>query len=135
MTRAAMSAITRQDLTTILLFGIHIAKIDDNFDVWEKRILKRFADRMHLSDAERAELLHQEISLGRELRNLSSKDALTLLVKTLCAVSYVDGKANDEELQFIERVVSASGEPVMLMPREEWGVYEEEVFHTLDEVA
>lgn len=34
-----MSEMTRDDMKTILLFGIHLAKIDGNFDVWEKKVL------------------------------------------------------------------------------------------------
>lgn len=128
-----MSQLTRQDLLTIMLFASHIAKIDDNFDQGEKEIMQRIAAAIHLTDAEKLGLASQGVSLGKSMQALSSTAAKQLMVKTLCVVCFVDGSANKKELEFIERVVGHLGEQVFLLPREEWGTYEAEVFKALAE--
>ena len=130
-----MSDISRDALKTILLFAVHIAKIDDDFDPWEKKILRRFATEMGLTDEEKQELAQTKVSLVKSLRNLKSADANHLLIKTLCAVSFVDGAATGDELEFIEKVVVKLETQVFILPREEWGQYEDEVFNTLLEVG
>lgn len=129
-----MAAITREELKTILLFGVHIAKLDKNFDIWERKILSRFAAAMKLSDEERKKLGQQRFSLGKGLGALESSAARQLLVKLMCAVSFVDGSASDQELDFIERVVTKLKSQVFILPREDWGRYEKEVFKTLEEI-
>ena len=37
-----MSEISRADLKTILLFAVHIAKVDDDFDPWENEGVGHF---------------------------------------------------------------------------------------------
>ncbi len=86
-----MTTVNRKDLKTILLFGIHIAKVDTEFVVWEKQILARFAEAMKLSEAEKTELANQGISLSEGLSALSGVEAKHLLLKTLCSVAYSDG--------------------------------------------
>lgn len=130
-----MNGVSREDLKTILLFAAHIAKLDNSFDVWEKRILRRFANTMHLSQAEKHELAHRRASLIRSLQSLSSTEARQLLVKTLCAVSYVDGTAGEAELEFIEKVVMRLDTQVFILPKEEWGQYENEVFDSLERLT
>ena len=126
-----MAAISRDDLRTIIRFGIHIARIDGNFDAFEKKVLRRFADTMGLSEDDRAELLKGEASLATGLRSLANKDSKNLLVKALCAIAHADGKANKDEIDFIQRVISKLGEAVFVDSREEWGRYEEEVVKIL----
>lgn len=128
-----MSVISREDLRTILMFGVHIGKVDDTFDVWEKQILKRFADAINLSQEERGDIAEQEISLRHGLDSLSSAEARNLLIKTLCAVSYADGNTHPRELEFIEKVITRAGATVMVLPREEWGLYEKEIFDDLQQ--
>lgn len=126
-----MAAISRDDLRTIIRFGIHIARIDGNFDAFEKKVLRRFADTMGLSAADRDELLKGEASLATGLKSLHTKDSKNLLVKTLCAIAHADGTANKDELDFIQRVISKLGESVFVDAREEWGRYEDEVVKIL----
>jgi tellurite resistance protein len=129
-----MAKISRDELMTILMFGVHIAKLDSNFDVWERKILARFAAAMRLSDKERGALAHQRISLSKGLHSLESGDARNLLVKVLCAVAHVDGKASELELEFIEKVVVKLKGQVFILPREDWGRYEAEVFTTIESI-
>ena len=129
-----MPAISREELKTILAFGVHIARLDKKFDIWERKILSRFASAMKLSEEERRKLATERISLGQGLNALSSDQARFLLVKLMCAVSFVDGSASDDELGFIERVVTRLKSQVFILPREEWGRYEKEVFKTLEEL-
>jgi tellurite resistance protein len=129
-----MAAITRQDLRTILRFGIHIARVDNEFVTLEKKMLERIADSIGLTPQERQEIIQGEASLAEGLKRLSSHAARDLLVKTLCAVSHADGKATPEELEFINKVIEKLGESVFVYPREEWGRYEKEVIDILTKV-
>jgi uncharacterized tellurite resistance protein B-like protein len=129
-----MSSISRDELKTILAFGVHIAKLDKKFAVWERKILARFAEAMKLSEEERRTLAHQRFSLSQGLDAIGSDEARVLLVKLMCAVSFVDGSASDANMEFIERVVARLKSQVFILPREEWGRYEKEVFNTLDEL-
>ncbi len=130
-----MTTVNRNDLKTILLFGIHIAKIDTEFVVWEKQILARFAEAMKLSDAEKAELANEGISLSQGLNALSGVEAKHLLLKTLCAVSYADGVPHPAEVEFIEKVIVKLGGSLFILPPAEWGTYEREVLSTLSEAV
>ena len=127
-----MAKISRNELKTILMFGVHIAKLDSKFDVWERKILARFATAIRLTDQERGALAKERISLIRGLNSLQSDDARNLLVKVLCAVAHVDGKASESELEFIEKVVVKLKGQVFILPREDWGRYENEVFTTIE---
>lgn len=128
-----MSSISRQDLKTILLCGIHLAKLDDDFHFMEKKILRRFSDAMNLAEGERDELLAMGGSLAENLELLTSDEAKELLMKTLCAVSYVDGNASADERVFIEKVRDSTFKAFVLPPNEEWEKLEEEVFTILEE--
>ena len=130
-----MSELTREDCIIILQFGIHIAKIDGDFDVWEKKVLKRFADAMGLTEQEKTEMLNKTISLAHGLEKLSSIEARSLLLKTLCAVSDSDGEAHETEIEFINKVIEKLGSQVFVLPRSEWKVYQDEVISTLQSMA
>jgi tellurite resistance protein len=129
-----MSGVTRDDLKTILLFGIHIAKVDEEFAPFEKDILHRFADAMKLTEAERTQLLETKISLVDGLQRLSGQEARALLLKTLCAVSKSDGKTHPAEMSFIHKVIDKLGDQVFVLPEAEWGSYEQEVFDAIGQV-
>lgn len=129
----AMSELTREDLKTILLFGIHIAKVDGDFDVWEKKILARFAEAMGLTEAEKEQMTHQRISLADGLSHLSGQKAKTLLWKTLCAVSHSDGEAHETEVDFIHKVIEKVGGQIFLHAVKDWGAYEQEVMNELQD--
>ena len=122
-----MTDYTRDDLKIILSFGVHLAKLDKVFDPFEKKVLGRFADAMNLEATEKSQLLQREVSLGEGLRSLSGQSARILLLKTLCAVSHSDGESSSEEMEFIEHVIETIGSQVFVLPRAEWGVYEDEV--------
>ncbi len=128
-----MSKISRQDLKTILLCGIHLAKLDDNFHFEEKKFLRRFSESMNLADGEREELLSMGGSLAENLGLLTSDYARELLMKTLCAVSFVDGDTSEDEQEFIERVRVSVYQDFELAPKEEWGALEDEVFTILNQ--
>jgi len=130
-----MNNITRQDLLIVLRFGIHLAKLEDSFVPLERKLLKRIADAIKISPLEQEELMKGDASLSAGLQNLSSSDAKNLLVKTLCAVAYSDGKAHPGEINFIEKVISKFSDSIFIYPREEWGMYEDEVIHTLSKLA
>jgi tellurite resistance protein len=119
-------------LKTIIRFGIHLARIDNDFAAFEKKILRRFSDTMGLTQADRDELLKGEASLATGLKGLASKESKNLLVKTLCAIAHADGTANKEELDFIQKVIAKFSDSVFVYPREEWGMYEEEVVKIIE---
>lgn len=126
-----MSDVTRQDLKTILLCSIHLAKVDNDFSLLEKKLLRRFADTIGLEKEEREELVAMGGSLAGDVDSLSSTDAMVLLLKTLCAVSFVDGTTGPEEIEFIEKVLVRTGVDFPLPPKEQWEIYEGEVFEDL----
>jgi tellurite resistance protein len=128
-----MSNMTRDDLKTILQFGIHIAKIDNDFAVWEKKLLARFAEAMKLTEAEKQEMVDRQVSLSRGLQSLSSQDARALLLKTLCAVSHSDGEEHPAEMEFIQKVIEKLGGQIFILAKAEWGSYEQEVLQALSE--
>lgn len=126
-----MSELTREDQKTILLFGIHIAKIDGEFDVWEKKLLAKFAEAMGLTESEKDQMAHERISLADGLGKLSGQKAKTLLWKTLCAVSVSDGEAHETEVDFIHKVIEKVGGQIFLHAVKDWGTYEQEVMDEL----
>ncbi len=130
-----MSDITRQDLKTILRFCIHLSRIDDVFHETEKNVLRKFSETIGLSEEERSELMGGDASLGGGLDSLSSEEAKELLMKSLCAVSYVDGQTSRPEVEFIERILARFNKSFFLLPKEDWGQYEDEVFNILDQVV
>ena len=130
-----MSDVTRQDLKAILLCAIHLAKVDHDFSLVEKKMLRRFADIIGLEEAEREELVAMGGSLASDVDALSSTDAMELLIKTLCAVSFVDGTTSPEEIEFIEKVLVRTKIDFPVPPKEDWDIYEEEVFTSLKAIV
>ena len=129
-----MSRLTRDDLKTILQFGIHIAKVDGDFAVWEKKVLARFADAMKLTEPERAQMVGENLRLAQGLASLSSAEAKHLLLKTLCAVAHSDGVPHEAEVDFIQKVMQRLGGQIFILSKDEWGTYEKEVIKTIKEV-
>jgi tellurite resistance protein len=130
-----MSSLTRNDLRTILRFGIHIAKIDGDFAVWEKKVLARFAEAMKLTEAEKTAMVRENLSLSQGLGSLSGRDAQQLLLKVLCSVAHSDKVSHPKELDFIQKVLQRLGGQIFVLSKDEWGTYEKEVLATLSEVA
>ena len=129
-----MNGITRQDLKAILIFSVHLAKVDSDFSFHEKRMLRQIADIIGLEAAEREELVAMGGSLASDVDALSSTDAMELLIKTLCTVSYVDGNTTPDEIEFIEKVLVRTGIDYPIPPKEEWGIYEAQVFEALEAI-
>ena len=123
-----MSAVSREDFKWILLFCVHLAKVDQDFSFPEKKLLSRFAEALKLGETERAELLAGEFSLVEGLKELVSKEARELLVKCLCLVSFADGTLDDQEVALIEKVMRSIDQTIFILPKGEWGNYENEVF-------
>ena len=65
--------VTREDLLTALCIGVHVAKVDRNFDETEKRILSELADLIKLTDDEKERLVNREATLAELIDRLSSK--------------------------------------------------------------
>lgn len=130
-----MSDVTREDAKTVLLFSLHLARIDSQFDAWEKKTLQKIAQVMKLSDAEMGALSSEKISLSQSLGAISGVAAMDLLAKTLCVIASSDGIASDNESQFIKKVVKASGHDITIGPETEWEKYEAEVLRILGEIA
>ena len=63
---------TREDLKLILRMSIHMARVDQELNLEERRILMRFADAMRLSALERERLMGKTLTLGEALKKLSS---------------------------------------------------------------
>lgn len=63
---------------------------------------------------------------------LSSMEAKSFLIKTLCAVSKSDGILHYTENQLLNRINEALGMPVALRPWGEWIHYETEVLEAMN---
>ena len=72
-------------------------------------------------------------SISENLHLLTSDYAKELLVKTLCAVSFVDGDTGPEEIAFINKVKENVAADFPLPPAKEWGGFEEEVFSIVEQ--
>jgi tellurite resistance protein len=126
-----MSAITREDLRTIFTFALHVARVDEDFAGLERNVLGHYVTLMRMTPEEKSQLSSSEVSLADGLKHLSSPEAATLLVHTLCAVAHADGVMHEKEVGFIRKVNEHIGEPVELLPFEDWQRYEQEVLDTL----
>ena len=129
-----MGAVTREDLKVILKFGIHLARLDGNFHMEEKKVLRKFSEAIGLTDDERKELMEGDSSLNHGLEDLSGDPAKELLLKALCAVSFVDGHTSQGEVGFIEKVLGKMEAGFFLLPKEQWGTYEKELFEVISQV-
>lgn len=126
-----MAELTRDDLKTTLLFALHIARVDQDFDGSEKNILSRFIELVGFTDADRVELADAGKSLSERLNNLSGVPAKDFLIKTLCAVAHADHNMHSSERDFLEKVQALLGRNFDLPPFDEWEELEAEVLEVL----
>ena len=129
-----MEEVSRNDLKIILMFGLHLAMADNDFTLQGKNFLGGFFRKLRLSESEKKEVARRQISLAEYLGKLSSEAATEQLVEFLCAVSRVDGKMDEAEIEFIEKVHSLLKRKKPLLPLEEWGEYEERATAQLDRI-
>ena len=122
-----MDSLTPRDIEIILTFALHVAKVDQEFDVYERKILRHLVAVMGVTEEMKEHLLQEEKFLNELLESLSSLEAKILLVMTLCAVAFANGTVHQTEAEFIEKVNGRLGHPVQLLPTEQWGQYEPEV--------
>ena len=126
-----MNQISKRDFEIILTFALHVAKVDMEFDIYERKILRHLVEVMGLTD----EMKHHELSgqtfLNEELEEISSQEARVLLVMTMCAVAFANGTIHETEAEFINKVNARLGHPVELKPWEQWSAYEPEVISRL----
>lgn len=130
-----MSTISREELRSIFVFALHVARVDNDFVTPEKNVLKRYMDLMHFSPEEKDQMAGMSQVLSERLDSLASDEAKKLLVKTLCAVAYSDGQMREEEINFINRVNNQLGNVVELGNWDDWGGYEGEVMEILQMVG
>jgi len=128
-----MGEITREDLKTILKFGIHLAKLDSSFHIEEKKVLRRFSESIGLTEEERDDLINGQAGLTVGLNDLSGLKSRELLLKTLCAIASVDGHTSPEEVEFVEKVLGKMESSTFLLPKEEWAGYVDEIFSIISE--
>ena len=130
-----MKNLAQRDIEIILSFALHVAKVDHEFDVYERKILRHLVDVMGVTEEMKAHLLREENFLNARLEQLSSPEAKTLLVMTLCAVAFANGTIHRAEAEFIEKVNDRLGAPVELLPAGQWGGYEQEVVSRVQKAA
>ena len=66
--KKGMSNISRQDLKTILLCAVHLAKVDNEFHMMERKILRRISEAIGLKFDEREDLVVQSWEKERRFR-------------------------------------------------------------------
>ena len=130
-----MGSINKDDLKTILSFALHVARVDFELAPMEKNVIKRFIDMAHIDHNEIEDLTHHEFSLAEGLQSLSSNEAKVLLIKTMCAVAFSDGKNRDEENTFIYKVNRQLGDLVDLGEWDDWSSYEGDVIEVLNTIS
>ena len=127
--------VTREDLKLILRMSIHMARVDQELNLEERRILMRFADAMRLSALERERLMGKTLTLGEALKKLSSDAGKKLLVKTVCAVACSDGALHESEIDFLEKVLSNISLQMMVLPHREWKRYQQEALAEIEHIV
>ena len=125
--------VTMSDLRIILLVGIHLAKVDEEFSWEEARVLNKLNNILQLTSEEKQELLHEGFNVMKGLDALVTAKARTLLVKTLCAIANSDQFIHGSEMEFINRINDRFGNLVTMKPPGAWHEYEEEVAEILQE--
>ena len=125
--------VTRPDLRNILLVGIHLSKVDKDFNWEEARILNKINDILQLTSEEKRELLHEGFNVMEGLDTLVTAKARRLLVNFLCAIAHSDQVIHGSEVEFINRVNARFGNLVTIKPLDAWHEYEEEVAKFLQE--
>ena len=125
--------VTMSDLRNILMVGIHLAKVDKDFDWEEARILNKINDIIQLTKEEKKELLHEGFNVMEGLDALVTAKARRLLVKFLCAIAHSDQVLQGSEVEFINKVNAQFGNLVSMKPVDAWHEYEEEVTDILRE--
>lgn len=125
--------VTRPDLRNILLVGIHLSKVDKDFNWEEARFLNMINDILQLTSEEKRELLHEGFNVMEGLDTLVTRKARNLLVKFLCAIAHSDQVIQGSEVEFINRVNARFGNLVAFKPPGAWHEYEEEVAEILQE--
>ncbi len=119
--------VTREDLLTILTFGVHIAKVDGDFSQLEKFMLGQLAGLMDISAEEKTRLRDRKETLFELLDNMSSPEAKNLLIKALCLMAHADGKIFRVERDFLERLIEVAEKGFQLKEPHQWGSYESDV--------
>ncbi len=125
--------VTMSDLRNILMVGIHLAKVDKDFDWEEARILNKINDIIQLTSEEKQELLRKGFNVMKGLDALVNAKARRLLVKFLCAIAHSDQVLHGSEVEFINKVNARFGNLVTMKPLGAWHEYEEEVAEILQE--
>ncbi len=125
--------VTMSDLRNILMIGIHLAKVDKDFDWEEARILNKINDIIQLTKEEKQELLHEGFNVMEGLDALVTAKARTLLVKFLCAIAHADQVLQGSEVEFINKVNAQFSNLVTMKPVDAWHEYEAEVTDILRE--
>lgn len=128
---ATHSELSKSDLRTILLVGVHLAKVDGEFHWEESRVLQMINDILELTTEERQELLRSGFNLKEGLDALTTSKARELLVKTLCAIAHSDQNIHGAELEFIDKIKNNVGILLEIKPPGMWHEYEVEVAEIL----
>lgn len=126
-----MSSISQEELYGILELAAHMARLDREIAVFEVEILDRLAGVAGLSEVGRQELGGAGYSPEESLAKVTSPEAREFLVKTLCAIAYSDGRMHQVEVDFVESVNGRFGNPISLVPWEEWESY---ILEVLDRI-
>lgn len=127
-----MKGMNRDDLKRILQLAVHMAKADDDVSLFEKQIAGKLMEKIGLTGEERAGIRELGDEPETIAARLSSSEAKSLLIKTLCAVSKSDGIPHYTENQLPTRIHETLGLPEALRPWEEWMHHEAEVLEVMN---
>jgi len=123
----------KTDLENIFIAAFNVARADREVVELEREILALFLDAMGVDEMRGAELLDRNLSPQDAAGGLSSPEAQSFMVKTMCALAFSDGVRAQNEIDLIFSVNQSINQPIELRPWEEWEAYILEVMHTLRE--
>src|SRR5690606_4919293 len=97
-------SVSREDFLDAILFASHLAKVDSAFSILVEKALIDLVKSVGISKEE-MEGLRQKISLEAALNELESVDSKEMLVEVLYFIASTDGVIQDDENNFIDRVI------------------------------
>lgn len=127
--------IYRSDLKIILAFGLHLCRAEGRISLTEKSLTGRLLKKLRLSESEKKAVSGKDFSLSEGLAGLTGEHAKEMLIDFLSAVSAVDGRRDEAEVRFVEKVHSQLGGQTRLPPAQDWGASEARADALLDGIA
>jgi uncharacterized tellurite resistance protein B-like protein len=97
--------ISRDETLAMVGLAIHLANVDLDLEIQEKRLLHFICRKIELTAEEIEKIKEEAISLHKLVSNIQSPDARQLLVSLLALMAVTDHVLEANELSFIQKVL------------------------------